>query len=83
MAIDSFIIKGLQGDERDLEERLIAFLNTNPPKKIVSMTSWVVGIEVYIMILYQVGKPVENRMGGTFKQADDIQTYMGRGKGDY
>ena len=85
MPIDSFIIKGYQGDEEELEQRLQAFLNSSPPKKISYMTSWTIGIEVYIMILYQVGKPVESvpQAYPKFTKSEDVSTYTGKGKGDY
>ena len=81
MPVDSFIIKGYQGDERDLEDRLTTFLNSSPPKKVLHVTSWTIGIEVYIMVLYQIGKPMESIKPKAFS-TDSGTSYTGK-IGDY
>lgn len=53
MPIDSFLFTALQGDEADLQARLSIFLNSIPKKKILNISTWVVGVEVYMLLIYE------------------------------
>ena len=57
MPFESIILKGMQGDEKELEQRIADFLNAEPAKKIQFITTWTIGIDVYLLVLFSKGKP--------------------------
>ena len=56
MPLDSIIFKGYEGDEKELEERIISFLNLPPSKRVKFMNVWTSGIAVYVMLVFGKGK---------------------------
>ena len=56
--MDSIIFRAYQGDEEDLEQRMMEYLNSEPKKDIKNILTWTIGIEVYIMILYELATPI-------------------------
>lgn len=79
MPLDSIIFRGYQGDEKELEERIIRFLNLPPYKKVRFMEVWTAGIEVYVMMIF--GKAVNKEESilpdgfGYGKLTGDIRDY--------
>lgn len=63
MPIDSILFRAYQGNEKDLLNKLTLFLNTKPKKNIIQMTSWVVGIEVFLLLVFEYrGKPEQPKL---------------------
>jgi hypothetical protein len=78
MPLDSIIFKGYQGDEKELEERIIRFFNLPPYKKVRFMEVWTAGIEVYIMMIFGKAKTQEEALPEGFgygKLTGNIRDY--------
>lgn len=81
---DSIILKAIEGDEKMLEEKISAFLNSEPRKMLVAMNFSSIGITHYILLIYRIeeGDPREVQVFHDL-QDNEVQTYTGKGKGDY
>jgi len=76
MPVDSIILRRVQGDEEKLEVDVVSFMNTGPIKEIIAITSWSVGITVYIMIIYRFGD-ITHSTTETTRTSDVYGTALG------
>jgi len=78
MPVDTIIFKGFQGDEVDLQDRIKGFLNISPAKKILNISTWVVGIEVYVLIIFARDATEEKaRINKVDQTVDTLQAKVG------
>jgi len=72
---ETMIFYDIQGNEGGLLERMNTFLSIAPAKHITHLTSWTMGIHVYILILFEISERPIGAQTKPFGGPEDMDLY--------